>query len=152
MRIAGRIAGRLIVGRTLYVSLTLASLATVALVGRAISPAAVRSVAASHTADEASSSTDISRDKAPLLREGTAELDLVGQFKSSGERVVFHTSDGTRQFGVLENLGLQRVTEVIRDNPVPLEWVVSGTVTEYRGANYLLLDRVVLKSTARGRH
>lgn len=48
----------------------------------------------------------------------------------------------------LENLNLERIARAITDNTEQLEWRVSGVLTEYGGANYLLVDRAILKSRA----
>ena len=80
------------------------------------------------------------------LREGTALADVQGHFELTGDRARFQPSDKTGPYGCLENLNLDRVTQTIRDNYDRLEWSVSGTITEYRGANYLLISRAILKS------
>lgn len=80
------------------------------------------------------------------LREGTALSDVQGHFELTGDRARFQPSDKSGPFGCLENLNLDRVTQTIRDNYDRLEWSVSGTITEYRGANYLLISRAILKS------
>jgi hypothetical protein len=79
------------------------------------------------------------------LREGTALVNQPGYFKITGDRLTFYTLDG-RRFGGLENQSLERVAKMVVESPEPLEWSVSGSVTEYQGANYLLVQRVVLKS------
>ena len=79
------------------------------------------------------------------LREGTS-VDMVGTFSATGDRIMFYTSADKSRFGALENLNLERVARVVSDSTEPLEWNVSGTITEYQGANYLLISRAVLKS------
>lgn len=79
------------------------------------------------------------------LREGVA-LDVEGSFKLTGDRIMFYSSADKRRFGTLENLNLERIARMVSDSPDPLQWSVSGTVTEYQGANYLLISRAVLKS------
>jgi hypothetical protein len=81
-----------------------------------------------------------------LLREGTELTDQFGQFKLSGNRVVFVLAEGNRQLVGLENLALERVLKTITDNPQPGNWLVTGTVTEYRAINYVLIRRAILKS------
>ena len=44
----------------------------------------------------------------------------------------------------LENLNLERISRAISNNPAQLEWMVSGEITEYRGANFLLVHRAIL--------
>jgi hypothetical protein len=79
------------------------------------------------------------------LREGTT-LELQGSFKPTGDRIMFYASADQRRFGTLENLNLERISRMVSDSVEPLEWSVSGTVTEFQGANYLLISRAVLKS------
>jgi hypothetical protein len=87
------------------------------------------------------------------LREGMELVDQLGQFKVSHERTIVALAEGNRQLIVLENLCLERVVKILAGNPEAGNWLVSGTVTEYRGANYVLLRRAVLKgqSSATGK-
>lgn len=79
------------------------------------------------------------------LREGSTLVQVAGQFRITGARIVFEPQDGGRKYVVLENLGLERVGRALEDAPAPdsLCWTVSGKITEYRGANYLLLTHAV---------
>ena len=86
--------------------------------------------------------------KPPRIREGTALVEQAGVFQKAGDRITFFASEGQRRFVVLENLQLERVSRAIGDNPTPPQWTVSGMVTEFCGANYLLVNRAVLRSTA----
>lgn len=80
------------------------------------------------------------------LREGSALTDQAGCFKTAGDRIIFTTSDSRLTMVCLENLNLERVSRAITDNMEQLEWKVTGTLTEYSGANYLLVERAILKS------
>jgi len=80
------------------------------------------------------------------LREGTRLVDQLGHFRMTGDRVAFFTEDGKGRFTGLENLNLQRVAAAIGEQPGKRLWKVTGTITEFRGENYLLLDRVNLES------
>ena len=73
-------------------------------------------------------------------------MDQTGQFRISGGRVVFLTADGQRRLVGLENLNLERIAKTVAETPQPLDWDVTGTITEYRGANFLLIHRAVLRS------
>lgn len=90
------------------------------------------------------------------IREGTHLVDRPGQFLRSAGRLTFQTLEDER-FIALENLALERVAQQIQDDPEPLEWTVTGVVTEYNSANYLLVTRAVLRArndrraTVRGR-
>jgi hypothetical protein len=79
------------------------------------------------------------------LREGTT-LEVHGSFKQTGDRIMFYSAGDNRRLGTLENLNLERIARMVSESPDTLEWTVSGTVTEYQGANYLLVTRAVLKS------
>lgn len=80
------------------------------------------------------------------LREGHILTDVQGTFDAAGNRVQFRPADGSSSLRVLENLALERVTRILEETRSDRLWLVSGTVTEYRGENYLLITRVVLTS------
>ncbi len=82
------------------------------------------------------------------IREGTPLDNTLGTFKATGDRMSFYVdaNDG-RGFRVLENLALERIWHIF-DNTKGRQWSVSGVVTEYRGENFLILNRAVLKPLA----
>jgi hypothetical protein len=80
------------------------------------------------------------------VREGTEIVDQPGHFQRTGDRVIFSTADGKRRFIGLENLNLERIARTVADSPPTLQWGVTGTITEYRGTNFLLIHRAILKS------
>ena len=89
--------------------------------------------------------------KTMLHREGTKIKDEPGRFAMVGNRINFVTSAGM-QYVCLENLNLERVARIMGTTPDTVEWVISGTVTEYQGSNYLLIERSTRKLiAARGR-
>jgi hypothetical protein len=77
-------------------------------------------------------------------REGFELVEQIGVFRLAGDRIVFYSEDGRLRLVVLENLALARVANVLATNPEPMRWKVTGTLTEYRNTNYLLLRRVEL--------
>lgn len=79
------------------------------------------------------------------IREGGILTDVVGYFKATGDRATFYAVDGKQRFGCLENLNLERVATVLGEASTPLEWSVSGQVTEFRGSNYLLITRAIVR-------
>jgi hypothetical protein len=82
-------------------------------------------------------------------REGSKLVDVVGQFKTSGERVAFHAADGKSRFPCLENLNSERVARIVAESPPEsLDWIVQGTLTEFRNDNYLLVTQAVITSRA----
>jgi hypothetical protein len=81
---------------------------------------------------------------ARCLREGTQVSNQLGYFRMTGDRVTFFSTDGRRRFVCLENLNLQRIARAIDENPGRMLWNVTGSVTEYRGANYLVVEYAIL--------
>lgn len=83
------------------------------------------------------------------LREGTV-LELQGTFRLAGDRMMFYCEGDGRRFGTLENLNLERIARRVSESAEALQWNVTATVTEFQGANYLLVSRaVVLPNPAR---
>jgi len=80
------------------------------------------------------------------LREGMQIVDRLGHFRMTGDRLTFFAADGQGRFVALENLALERVAMVLAKNPGPLRWKVTGKITEFRGANFLLVERAILKT------
>ena len=76
------------------------------------------------------------------LREGSSVPDLMGSFRILGDRLQFVEKEGNRSFRCLENLMLQRVHQVIGDEPNETAWIVNGKITEYRGENFLLIEMI----------
>ena len=88
------------------------------------------------------------RDEENRVREGTELRNAVGYFTITGSRVTFVAAESGSRFSGLENLNLERISKMISKAPKQMDWEVSGEVTEYRGANYLLVRRAVLKTEA----
>ncbi|MGD0516006.1 MAG: hypothetical protein ABSA26_00595 [Thermoguttaceae bacterium] len=80
------------------------------------------------------------------LHEGGEIINQAGYFHAAGNRVAFVSADNKRSFITLENRSLERIARAITENAKELEWIVSGTISEYRGANFLLISRAELKS------
>ena len=80
------------------------------------------------------------------LREGARLTDATGSFGFAGDRIAFHPDGSSDSFRVLENLALERISRVLSEGRGPSSWTVSGTVMEYRGANYLLVQKAVIRS------
>jgi hypothetical protein len=80
-------------------------------------------------------------------REGTPVVNRRGRIERRGERFVFLGVEPAVQWMVLENLALERILRVIEaEESDDVEWTVDGFVTEFRGINYLLLRRTVVRS------
>lgn len=78
------------------------------------------------------------------IREGTKLSDELGSFSRVGERVSFAPGKG-ESLRCLENLALERIARAIDESQGQRQWVVSGVVTEFRGANYLLVTKAVIR-------
>ncbi len=79
-------------------------------------------------------------------REGSRLEDVRGRFDFAGERMAFYPTGESESFRVLENLALERIWQATQDSNRKDEWIVSGTVTEYRGSNFLLVTKAVIRS------
>jgi hypothetical protein len=84
-------------------------------------------------------------------REGTRLIEVSGRFDLAGDRVTFLPVNEREHYKLLENLALERVGQVLSESRARHEWTVSGTLTEYRGSNYLLLQKAVIKTPAEPR-
>ena len=90
-----------------------------------------------------------SPEKRELLREGTVLRSQHVVFRVTKNRILMTPVNGSEHFYCLENLNLQRISEVIRQNPTLTDWDVDFLVTEYQGINYVLIHRAVLTSVNR---
>lgn len=79
------------------------------------------------------------------LREGEV-IEVSGRLELSGDRAIFYPAGEKASLRVLENLALERVTRVLSESRDEREWIVNGTVTEYRGANYILIHKAVQRA------
>lgn len=82
------------------------------------------------------------------LREGTKLIDIEGRFEFTGDRMAFFRADGDESYKVLENLALERINKVLEETRASEkpQWVISGTMTEYHGGNYLMVTKAVIKA------
>ena len=78
------------------------------------------------------------------LREGMKLVNRIGELHGVGGRVVFKLDGEPHSLQLLENLALERVIGDL--DQTNRKWSISGVVTEYKGGNYLLLQRAVLKA------
>jgi hypothetical protein len=84
------------------------------------------------------------------LREGTRLIDVEGRFEFTGDRMAFFLADAEESYKLLENLALERINKVLEETRASEkpQWIVSGTITEYHGGNYLLVTKAVIKAQA----
>ena len=83
-------------------------------------------------------------DKGELRRREGTSYAGEGFIQFTGERLTFVSTNGKDRLVILENLALDRVNRTVRDATYRTKWKVIGSVTEYQGANFLLLERAVL--------
>jgi hypothetical protein len=81
-------------------------------------------------------------------REGSLVSDETGSFEFVGERIIFVPVGGRESLRVLENLALERIVRELGDARDQRNWVVSGVLTEFKGANYLLVTKSLLATPA----
>ena len=94
------------------------------------------------------SSTPTKKAKELRQREGAKLADVNGRFQLTGDRVMFVPSEATQgvSYHVLENLALERVLDNLNESRSERLWTISGTLTEFRNANHLLLGKAVLQA------
>ena len=81
-----------------------------------------------------------------IQREGMRIVDRRGYFRMAGDRVVFFSSERKNRYVTLENLNLERIVQALADQPRQRRWKVTGMLTEYKGENYLLVEKALLES------
>jgi hypothetical protein len=86
-----------------------------------------------------------------VLREGSFVVNRVGRLTRSadGQQMEFtFDSDGKTMkdppLVILPNLKLMAMENAVTGSSRDLRFRISGTVTEYKGRNYILLDKVVV--------
>ena len=99
---------------------------------------------ATHGGSPAIDSTRAAAQAGRQMREGTSIKNIAGTFRVTGDRIAFCPEDGTDALPVVENLALERVWRMLEEMG-NRPWSVSGTLTEYRGGNYLLIERAVVR-------
>lgn len=144
-------ASRLVIATIVCALLIGASLKCASLLVAAERPMVPTSATEQLLAEAAGEENGGAKDE-PLVREGEVVENIAGHFRRMGERILFQPAKGGRPWPVLENLSLERVARTIQDTgKLNSPWTVSGVVTEYRGANYLLLSRAMIKTAPAAR-
>lgn len=82
------------------------------------------------------------REPAKLVREGARLESKLMLVRSAGENLILETEDDKQVFEALENLALERILGAVRADASDKRWLITGQATEYRGRNYILLERV----------
>jgi hypothetical protein len=96
-----------------------------------------------------SAENNLGNDKTDRLHEGGAIINQAGSFRRAGDRVTFVSADNKQRLIVLENHALEQVAQTNAESPAQLEWIVSGTISEFRGGIFLLVSQANLKSPIR---
>lgn len=78
------------------------------------------------------------------LREGTSLRGLIGTIRPVGERWTLFLTQRDERFILLENLALERILRTNASFTEAPNWTVDGTVTEFRGQNYLLIEKALI--------
>lgn len=81
---------------------------------------------------------------AKRIREGTTFQGVRVYFRSRNERTVLYTVQDNKPYVCLENLNLERILKAIEEKPGRGVWKIDGTYTEFRGENYVLIQRAVV--------
>jgi hypothetical protein len=91
-----------------------------------------------------------------LIREGTILPDRVGRLTKTADGQWYELTleaDGVAlqdpPLLLLPNLKLMTMERQLRDNSRDLRFRVTGTITEYNGRNYILLDKLVMVESAK---
>src|SRR5262249_47312947 len=85
-----------------------------------------------------------------LIREGDSVVDRVGRLNKGpdGQFEFTFDSDGKNlqdpPMVILPNLALYRMETAVTSASRDLKFRISGQVTEYKGKNYILIDKVVV--------
>jgi hypothetical protein len=118
----------------------------VGLFGLLLAVAAAMGASSWLTADDSERPATTPVQKSQLRREGTELREEPGRFLAVGNRQTFVSAAGT-SYIALENLNLERVGKIVAASPDAVDWFITGTVTEYHGANYLLITRARRKAS-----
>lgn len=81
-----------------------------------------------------------------LLREGARIVNQAVMCRNVGDRLLVELPQPSMPLMVLENLAAQRILKALQDDIGSERWIINGSITEFQGRNYILLDRVVRQS------
>lgn len=81
------------------------------------------------------------------MREGHKIYDAVGHFSVQGDTISFIGAENGLLLGTLPNLNLERIRADSDANDDDPKWVISGVITEYKNANFILITRVIKKAS-----
>lgn len=88
-----------------------------------------------------SESANSASDTPKIVREGARIESKIMRAKLAGENIVWEADDSKKSFDSLENLALERVLQAVHADGSERPWIVTGTITEFKGRNFILLER-----------
>ena len=77
------------------------------------------------------------------MREGALLSEVKGRFRKQGERLLCIEDGTNKSCQCLENLSLQRMEASQQDDDRKVAWIVSSKVTEFKGENFLLVEKAI---------
>ncbi len=77
----------------------------------------------------------------PEYREGKSIQKLKGSIRVVQSRYIFFPQGDSFRFVLLENLNLERIARAMAERTEETVWEIDAEITEFNGANYLLIDR-----------
>lgn len=77
----------------------------------------------------------------PEYREGKSVRDLKGSVRVVQSRYIFFPEGDSFRFVLLENLNLERIARAMAERTEETLWEIDAEITEFNGANYLLIQR-----------
>lgn len=84
------------------------------------------------------------REFRPEFREGRQIEKLRGEIRVVQSRYIFFPEGDSFRFVLLENLNLERIARAMTGNTDKLTWEIDAQITEFNGANFLLIERAQL--------
>jgi hypothetical protein len=114
----------------------------------AMSSSGKTSLESASPAKAADSGVRLQDDIRPGVIEGGRIVDQIGYFQAAGSRLTFVSADNRAHFVALENQNLERVSQAIAESGQS-QWLVSGTISHYRGEDFILLSQAELKAGRR---
>lgn len=77
----------------------------------------------------------------PRWREGHRIENVVASFQLSDADRFVVSLPSDKGLTALENMALERVADAMRVDSTDNRWVVTGKITEFRGQNYIWIER-----------
>jgi hypothetical protein len=108
-------------------------------------------IAAAEVATTQPSGESSNQVSTPIIREGSYIVDRTGQLSHGADgqqcQYIFDRTSappGEPTINILPNLNLMLMENAVASNSQDIHFKITGMVTEYRGKNYVLLQKVVV--------